>query len=264
MSQQVSPRPNRRPEFVTLIAVYQFVTAGILLLLSCLIIAVLFPAMFVSIDAAGGIFTAVFMTTVMLTLLLGFAFASLVVGWGLLRSREWARLGAIVLAAFALIGFPIWTIVAILILIYLTSEDGRAAFRRVDSPPDMASQAVYKAEPPTSPTEETRRMTYTGPVVTGHEGNTEGAPANTVSGDETGSVPMPTEDPAWATETFYDTEADVSDHYRRRRAASGAEVGESPDAETVEMPAEPPEEAQPDDGTGSDEAEDPPERPRDE
>jgi hypothetical protein len=146
---------DRRPEFVTLIAIYQFVTAGILLLLSCLVLAFMLPAIVVFAPVAEGAFLALILAASALALLLGFGFASIIVGWGLIRMREWARLGALVLALFALIGFPIWTIAGVLILIYLTTEDARAAFARRNqrngaSTGDdyFATQAAYKAGPP--------------------------------------------------------------------------------------------------------------------
>jgi hypothetical protein len=177
MNQPTTGSSNRRPEFVTLVAVYQFVTAGILLLLSCLILAVLLPSIFVFIPVEGALVTFI-MASAVLALVLGFGFASLIVGWGLIRMREWARLGAIVLALFALIGFPIWTIAGILILLYLTSEEARNAFDRsrtgkpTMSPDDeMATRAAYKTEPSPPPAstsiEQTRPMrAATGTPVT--------------------------------------------------------------------------------------------------
>jgi hypothetical protein len=173
MNNPSAAQQQKRPEFVTLIAVYQFITAGILFLLSCLIPVALISAIVFYVDASEGVFGGITIATaiVALALLLGFGFASVVVGWGLLRMREWARLGAIVLGAFALIGFPIWTIVAILVLVYMTSEEARRAFaaRPLAQSGDpryhdaLAPQAAYKAEPPSkpdaSPLAETRPMT---------------------------------------------------------------------------------------------------------
>ena len=43
--------------------------------------------------------------------------------------KEWARIGAILLAIPALVVFPIWTVLALLIIVYLVGEEGRALFR---------------------------------------------------------------------------------------------------------------------------------------
>ena len=175
MSQSTGARNDKRPEYVTLIAIYQFVTAGILFLLSCLIPAVLFPAIVFYVDASEGVFGGLAIATAGLALFIGFGFASVVVGWGLLRMREWARLGAIVLGAFALIGFPIWTIAAILVLVYLTSADAKNAFVSFEQPRTgdprhhdaLAARAVYKADPPpdpeASPLEQTRPLSPVSP-----------------------------------------------------------------------------------------------------
>lgn len=268
MNQPTPSKANQRPEFVTLIAIYQFVTAGILFLLSCLIPAIVFPAIFVYIDVSEGVFTALLMATGALALFIGFGFASVVVGWGLLRMREWARMGSIVLGAFALIGFPIWTIVAILVLVYMTSDEARQAFtarakqqagdpRHHDA---LAAQAVYKAEPApepaTSSLENTRPMpsVRTTPESSGGRVTT---PPPVGESHRIEPIPMPPpRDPAEATESFYDDEADVSDHYRRwkstleqepsSRIAPEDETGTPADQVTTEMeiiePAPEPEE----------------------
>jgi hypothetical protein len=229
MSQSPSANARRRPEFVTLIAVYQFVTAGILFLLSCLILTVLFPSIFLYIDVSEGVFAAMIVAAGAMALLIGFGVASLVVGWGLLRMREWGRLGAIVLAAFALIGFPVWTIVAILVLVHLTSNDAREAFTRSSAKrtgsgdrDDLATQAAYKTEPAPdtsiSPLEDTRPIG----LVPANRFTSEG-PATTQPEDETRQItpiPMPPPD-----EPLLETEADVTEHYEQWKAALPQEPG---------------------------------------
>ena len=231
MNPSSSTASAQRPEFITLIAIYQFVTAGILLLLSCLIPTVLFPGLLIAVDGAEGLLASLLLLTGALAILIGFAVASVVVGWGLLRMREWSRLGAIVLAAFALIGFPIWTIVAILVLVYLTSDEARSHFAnagRSDAGDPryhdaLAAQAVYKAEPAgreMSPAEETRRMsgaTSPGSTNGGASGSGPSRPEDWT--DRPIPMPAPDDDPAAVTESLYDTEDYVSDHYRRWKAS---------------------------------------------
>lgn len=189
---------------MTLIAVYQFITAAILFLLSCLIPILVFPSIFIYIDSSDEIFLAIGAATGALALTVGFGLASIVVGYGLLRMRNWGRLGAIVLAAFALIGFPIWTVVAILVLVYLTSDESREAFNRSRTRDTAASgpgpvqpnRAVYKAEPApparTDLLEETRPMTSQPPPPLTREG-----PATIPPDDEAhriDPIPMPPSD----------------------------------------------------------------------
>jgi hypothetical protein len=191
------PSGRPRPEFVTLIAIYQFATAAILLLLACLATAMGIPLLFFMIADAGTIAFS-FLWIVFLALAFGYSVASLVVGWGLLMMREWARLGAIVLAAFALVGFPIWTIVAIIILFYLTSDDAKRAFQHGDArvghsesgSADLAPAAAYKTDPtpqaPSNPTEETRKVHYT----PGEQGEN-GSPSTTPATEETRRIDTP-------------------------------------------------------------------------
>jgi hypothetical protein len=67
-------------------------------------------------------------------LLIGALFAggggllSVVVGFGLLKLQNWARWAAIVLAILGLPGFPVGTVIGILILIYLLGDEARIAF----------------------------------------------------------------------------------------------------------------------------------------
>ena len=247
MSQPSSPRVDKRPEFVTLIAIYQFVTAGILFLLSCLILAVLFPAIVFYVEASEGVFSAFILATAGLALFIGFGFASIVVGWGLLRMREWARLGAIVLGAFALIGFPIWTIVAILVLVYLTSSEAREAFAAHQQPGTgdprhhdaLAARAVYKAEPPadpdTSPLEQTRPMSSVSPDTETTGGRTTQPPPADES-HRIDPIPMPSpeeqtgesaEDPPQRTEQKWARPAEEAGMDRRITRPRDDEQGEA-------------------------------------
>ncbi|MEX2426136.1 MAG: hypothetical protein WD401_05155, partial [Thermomicrobiaceae bacterium] len=253
MSQPTTASAGRRPEFVTLIAVYQLVTAGILFLLSCMIPAVLFPSIIFYVEASEGVFGAIAVATAALAFFIGFGVASVIVGWGLLRMREWARIGAIVLAAFALIGFPIWTIVGILVLVYMTSDDARNAFAGASAEREkqesgnpryhdaLAAQAAYKTDPApragTSPLDDTR------PMSTPSKGHASygGMASGTLSEQETHQIepiamPPPT-DPAEATEHFYDEESDVSDHYRRWKASLPQESPPAGDTSHREPPA---------------------------
>jgi hypothetical protein len=243
---------NRRPEFVTLIAVYQFITAAILFLLSCLIPVLVFPSIFVYIDRSDEIFLAIGVATGALALTVGFGLASIVVGYGLLRMRNWGRLGAIVLAAFALIGFPIWTVVAVLVLVYLTSTEAREAFTRTrtraaggsESGTAQPNRAVYKAEP--APPARTDLLGETRPMKPQHASTiTPEGPAPIPPDDETHRIepiPMPPSD-----ETIEMTEQVEP---------------VSPEDATIEIPLAEPAEDQPTTEVPAIPAEDPPTSPK--
>lgn len=186
--------PPERPSGVTLIALYEFATAAILLLMSCAILFFALPALMFTATTPAGVIRALVVLLLLLGCGLAFSGASAVIGWGLFKMWPWARVGAMVLAIPALLGFPIWTVAAVIVLIYLGSNEGRAAFAaaeaaaRVGPPPSWppASTPAYPApttgapevsqrqeEPPSAPTataspspapssstiEETRRMT---------------------------------------------------------------------------------------------------------
>jgi hypothetical protein len=55
---------------------------------------------------------------------------NIIAGIGLLRHREWARILAMVLSAFMLIGFPFGTAIGIYAFWVLLSNEGSASYRR--------------------------------------------------------------------------------------------------------------------------------------
>jgi len=128
---------RRRPDVVTIIAIYHFIVGGLALLgaLAILIFAIL-PVSFSRGDP-GGIAAALAALGLGLLITLAFGVAAVIVGWGLLQVRTWARWGAIVLAILQLPAFPIGTIIGALILWYLLTDEGRQVFE--GTPPPAAS-----------------------------------------------------------------------------------------------------------------------------
>src|SRR5690606_37312839 len=61
----------------------------------------------------------------------------------------WSRIAGMVLAIPALLGFPVWTVAAIAVLVYLASGEGRAAFEQVPAPEERAP--VTSLAPPAPP-----------------------------------------------------------------------------------------------------------------
>ena len=74
-------------------------------------------------------FAGPFFTTIALAFI-SIPIVNIIAGIGLLRYREWARVLALILAAFMLIGFPFGTAMAIYAFWVLLSNEGSASYRR--------------------------------------------------------------------------------------------------------------------------------------
>lgn len=120
--------PGQRPESITLIAVYQFISAlpGLIVALAILVIAL--PAVLytgldrISLSAAlFGLGLAVLFTG-------GLGILSVLAGFGMLKMKEWARWITIVLAIFNLPVIPIGTLISVFILFYLFKPETRQMF----------------------------------------------------------------------------------------------------------------------------------------
>jgi len=132
---------RKRADYVTLIAIYQFVS-GALWLIGALAIVVFgalrmvlrwddWSAVGTPLEVEVAKVTGAVILAVQCFGMLGLGalgIARLVVGFGLLKLSPWARWAAIVLAVLGLGSFPIGTVINVLILIYLLGDEGRAAF----------------------------------------------------------------------------------------------------------------------------------------
>ena len=131
MSAEVS---RRRPDAVTIIAIYHFVVGGLALLGAGAILIFLMLPMTLGranwVGAGAGLILLGFGVLVALA----FGLAAIVMGWGLLELRSWARWGAVVLAILQLLFFPLGTIIGALIIWYLLTEDGRQPFEGAKPP----------------------------------------------------------------------------------------------------------------------------------
>jgi hypothetical protein len=121
----------KRPDGVTILAIYHYVMAGIVALVSCALVAVPFvvaAAVQAEPDAAPAVPIVAIVIAVAIVILLAIAVGYGVVGWGLWTLKPWARLGAIVLAVLGLLNVPLGTIIGVVTLWYLFQPEGRAAF----------------------------------------------------------------------------------------------------------------------------------------
>jgi len=123
----MSASTKRRPDVVTIIAIYHLCEAALMLLgllaIGVGVLAVLAdasgdPGILVSIAALG--FGALFLLVV--------GGANVAVGLGLLRLKNWALWGAIILSAFRLPGIPIGTAIGGLTIYYLVQDETKAVF----------------------------------------------------------------------------------------------------------------------------------------
>lgn len=112
----------KRPDGVTLIAVYYWFVAAFFTLGIC----------FVPIGVFGderGLIGALFALTFGLFFTVAGAVVCAAVGWGLWNVKSWARMAAVVLAILQLFAFPIGTVIGALIIWYLWKDpDALAAF----------------------------------------------------------------------------------------------------------------------------------------
>ncbi len=121
--------PMERPTGVTILAVLYFIQ-GIMWLLFVVILSVCLASMFtmpgVPEEAGDDIFAGMAMCWIVFGIIALFYF---IVGFGLLKGQNWARVVAIILAILGLVNFPIGTIISIIILIYLFKADVKAYFQ---------------------------------------------------------------------------------------------------------------------------------------
>ena len=134
---------KQRSDGVALIALYQFIVAFLSLLGMCglLSIPVIVGVSTAATRAEGGPLATAIVSTVMVIgsgwlFLTGLANA--IIGWGLLKQREWGRIGALVLAALRLLNFPLGTLIGALTIWYLLREDVKEEFRPQPAAPEPA------------------------------------------------------------------------------------------------------------------------------
>lgn len=147
----------RQHDALIVIAVYEFVMCAMLLLVACVVLPIALVLTPFGADDWSEFFVRFVIVGLALAASFGIGIASGIVGFGLLHRREWARVGAIVLAIIGLVGFPIWTVIGILILIYLLGNNGRAQFghaRRVSAAQAESSDPAIVVDPPSNPVSE--------------------------------------------------------------------------------------------------------------
>ncbi|MCO6453207.1 MAG: hypothetical protein J5I90_20670 [Caldilineales bacterium] len=118
---------TNRTDGISIIAIYFFLS-GFLSLMSLCGLMFLGYGIFFNVDDTGSQALALVGLSCGLVIVLAAGLASLIVGYGVWNMRSWARWAAIVLAVLALPGFPIGTVIGILIIWYLLKDDVRPLF----------------------------------------------------------------------------------------------------------------------------------------
>lgn len=118
-----------RAEGVSILAVYHYILGGLFVLLA---LVFSLPAVITTIigifeDPGALVATGILALLAFITLLMALVF--LAVGWGLWKERDWARIGAIVLAGLGLLFVPIGTIIGGVTIWYLLQPQVVAKFR---------------------------------------------------------------------------------------------------------------------------------------
>lgn len=121
----------KRPEGVTIISIYFYVVAGLMVLGACALVSIPFIVGIAASqdpDARIAVPIVAMVMLVVMFFLLALAAAYVAVAWGLWNLKPWARIGAIALAGLSLTSVPIGTIIGGLILWYMFQQEARAAF----------------------------------------------------------------------------------------------------------------------------------------
>jgi hypothetical protein len=121
----------KRPDGVTVIAVWYFIDAVFSFMIACTIVVVL-AGIFDAIGDQTGQFWASFGMLCAVVFIGVSGIAAVAAGWGLLQMKQWARWLAFILAIFTLFLFPIGTVIGALIIWYLLKDDVREAFEEAE------------------------------------------------------------------------------------------------------------------------------------
>jgi hypothetical protein len=115
----------KKPDLLTLIAIWEFITAFLALVGLCAIAVFTFPD---ALDpfmgpAVPGVIFALSISVLVLICYIGIAIAG---GIGLLKGQEWGRVLSIAHGALSLFWLPVGTVIGVLSIIYLTQSEVKA------------------------------------------------------------------------------------------------------------------------------------------
>jgi hypothetical protein len=133
----------KKPDMLVLIAIWEFISAFIAAIGIAAIFIFAFPVVadLFGLDRTGGLFGL----SIASIILLLFIALTVTGGIGLLMGKEWGRVLSIVHAALILISVPVGTVIGILSIIYLNSDNVKAYFQsgRSGTVPPKAPTASF-------------------------------------------------------------------------------------------------------------------------
>ena len=119
----------KRPDGVTIIAIWHLLGGVLGLMGACAILAIPVPAILLGGEGGVGMLVSVAALGMGSLAVAAGAATGLVVAWGLLTLKAWARSLTVVLAALSMPAFPIGTIIGGIIIWYLLTDEVRVAFQ---------------------------------------------------------------------------------------------------------------------------------------
>ena len=120
----------KRPDGITVLSVYHFVVAAVLVL--CMLMLLALVAIVLVDQGAEVIIPIAVLALVSIPVFL-IAAANVVAGWALLRMLEWGRWLAIALGALSLPAFPLGTVIGGAAIWYLLQPEVKDAFLGVSA-----------------------------------------------------------------------------------------------------------------------------------
>ncbi len=118
----------KRPDGVTVIAIWYWVNAFLFLLGACAMLAFVIAPITLAPGDTGGRAVAIFFVSIGLLFVLAFGVVGVIAGWGLFQMKDWGRWMAIVLAILSLFAVPLGTLAGAIIIWYLLQPQVALAF----------------------------------------------------------------------------------------------------------------------------------------
>ena len=112
---------EKKPDLLILIAIWEFITALlVLLLIGAIAVSAFYPLTFMwGVTSAG----AIFGLTILMLILVACCGLSIAGGIGLITGRGWGRIVAIVHSALSIFIVPVGTVIGVLSIIYLVKPE---------------------------------------------------------------------------------------------------------------------------------------------
>jgi hypothetical protein len=144
-AQQNLPKPGERTGLIAFLSILNFLQGGFCLLCILIILRSISPIL-----AEPGLtgeeqnFRLSFLTG-MIAVFTALSGMYLAIGYGLWKVKNWARIGAMVLAGIALLVFPVGTVIGFLVIFFLNTPATNSAFSQKAKESDVNQASVDQA-----------------------------------------------------------------------------------------------------------------------